>query len=85
MPNAGAHKGYRMKRYGNLSGDSGVIAYELGTATIVVQFQGGDKYEYTEQSAGVAVVATMRRLAESGRGLSAFMAQHRPRYACKFS
>lgn len=68
-----------MRRYGNLSGDSGVIAYELGPATIVVEFQGGEKYEYTGQSAGVAVVATMQRLAESGRGLSTFIAQHRPR------
>ena len=71
----------RMKRYRNLSGDSGVVAYEIRPAAIVVQFQGGEKYEYTELSAGAVVIAAMQQLARSGRGLSTFIAQHRPGYA----
>lgn len=74
-----------MKRYGNLSGDSGVIAYEVRSAAIVVQFQAARSNEYTERSAGAAAVAAMQQLARSGRGLSTFIAQHQPRYAHKFS
>jgi hypothetical protein len=63
-----------MNRYKNLAGDSGVTAYQLSKDGIVVQFQDGWKYEYTRQSAGAAAVATMRRLATSGRGLSSYIA-----------
>ncbi|RQP22313.1 hypothetical protein [Piscinibacter terrae] len=67
-----------MKRYANLSGDSGVVAYEDRPGAIVIQFQGGDTYEYSTQSAGASVVAEMQRLARSGRGLSTFIAKHKP-------
>jgi hypothetical protein len=70
-----------MKRYRNLSGNSGVAAYDIRPAAIVVQFQGGEKYEYTEDSAGAVVVTAMQQLARSGRGLSTFIARHRPGYA----
>lgn len=74
-----------MQRYHNLSGDSGVTAYELRPHAIVVQFQDGWKYEYTEASAGAAAVRTMQELAQAGRGLSAFIATTvRERYATKF-
>ena len=62
-----------MKRYKNVSGDSGVVAYELRSGAIIVQFKDGWKYEYTDQSAGPAAIATMHRLATSGRGLSSFI------------
>jgi hypothetical protein len=70
-----------MKRYANVSGESGVIAYDERPGLIVVQFQGGEKYEYTARSAGASVVADMQRLARAGRGLSTFIAKHRPRFA----
>ena len=74
-----------MKRYGNLSGNSGVVAYELLPGRIVVQFQDGWKYEYTERSAGKAAIATMHRAAVAGRGLSSFIATSvRDRYTRKF-
>lgn len=73
-----------MKRYRNLSGHSGVVAYEGHTHAIVVEFQDGSRYEYTELSAGAEVVETMKRLAAHGQGLSTFIARHaRDRYARK--
>ena len=62
-----------MERYRNLGGDSGVIAFELGAGFIVVQFEDGWKYEYTNQSAGANAVATMHRLAAAGEGLNSFI------------
>lgn len=70
-----------MKRYANLSRDSGVVAYDARPGRIIVQFQGGETYEYTARSAGAAVVAEMQRLARLGRGLSTFIARHRPAFA----
>ncbi len=64
-----------MKPYSNFSGDSGVVAYEINPGSIVVQFQDGRKYEYTTHSVGASHLATMKHLASSGRGLSAFIAQ----------
>lgn len=74
-----------MQRYRNLSGDSGVVAYELAPGRIVVQFVDGWKYEYTNLSAGAATIDTMQRLAREGRGLSSFISVHvRNDYARKF-
>jgi hypothetical protein len=66
-----------MKRYANLSGDSGVLAYAFTTTSILVRFRGSPRvYEYSDASAGAANVARMKRLAEAGRGLSTFISQH---------
>lgn len=62
-----------MERYRNLGGDSGVVQYELSPGAIVVQFSDGSMYEYTNQSAGSSSIATMHRLAVSGRGLNSFI------------
>lgn len=67
-----------MKPYANLSGDSGVVAYDLRPAAILVRFRGGEVYEYSHDSAGAAVVMTMQQLARAGRGLSTFIARQRP-------
>jgi hypothetical protein len=67
-----------MKRYANLSGHSGVVAYEDRPGAIVIQFDGGETYEYTDRSAGASVVAEMQQLARSGKGLSSFIAKHKP-------
>lgn len=75
-----------MQRYANRSGHSGVVAYELGADSITVKFTGGDRYLYTEDSAGAVHIARMRELAESGHGLSTYISQHvRDRYAHKWS
>lgn len=74
-----------MKPYGNRSGDSGVVAYEIKRASIVVQFRDGWMYEYTAASAGADAVSAMKQLAQAGQGLSTFISQHvRKGYSRKF-
>ena len=74
-----------MQRYKNRSGASGVVAYVIGTGSITVQFSGGERYLYTEQSAGAANIARMQRLALAGSGLCTFISQVvRDGYAQKF-
>jgi hypothetical protein len=63
--------------YQNLSGDSGVAAYEIGADLIKVRFQGSaDVYVYTTQSAGARHLREMKRLAVLGRGLSTYISRH---------
>ncbi|WP_020651941.1 hypothetical protein [Massilia niastensis] len=75
-----------MHRYNNESGESGVVAYDIGRDSITIEFAGGDRYLYTDRSAGAENIAIMRELAEDGRGLSTFISQHiRQRYARKLN
>lgn len=69
-----------MKRYRNLSGNSGVVAYDDPPGAIVVQFTDGEPYKYTDASAGRDVVAEMQRLARAGRGLSSYISRNKPRF-----
>jgi hypothetical protein len=64
-----------MKRYGNLSGNSGVTRFEIGRDSIPVEFQ-GVLYLYTNESAGKANLERMKTLAQAGRGLSGFISRH---------
>ncbi|HEX9171319.1 MAG TPA: hypothetical protein VF861_01515 [Telluria sp.] len=74
-----------MQSYKNDSGESGVVAYAIGTGSITVEFAGGDRYLYTDASAGAANIARMRILALAGRGLATFISQVvRDGYARKF-
>jgi hypothetical protein len=75
-----------MQRYKNCSGESGVVAYDIDTGSITVQFSGGDRYLYTDDSVGAANLAEMQRLAASGRGLCSFISRViRNRYARKLN
>lgn len=65
-----------MKAYRDLDGDSGVAAYECGPDWICVQFNTGAVYEYTCSSAGQHNVEAMKRLADSGDGLNAYINTH---------
>jgi hypothetical protein len=65
-----------MKRYANLSGNSGVTSYETGTDWIDVKFRNGDIYRYTHAKPGEWHVRMMKRLAVSGRGLSTYIARN---------
>lgn len=67
-----------MKRYRNLSGKSGVVAYEDAPGRIDVVFRDGARYTYTDQTAGATRVASMQALARTGRGLSTFIAREKP-------
>ena len=74
-----------MQRYKNRSGESGVVAYDIDAGQIIVEFRNGERYLYTEDSAGAANVAKMQALAQAGHGLSTFISQHvHDRYARKF-
>jgi hypothetical protein len=73
-----------MQRYKNQSGESDVVAYDIGDRSITIQFSGGDRYLYTVESASAANIAEMQRLARAGRGLATFISQViRQRYAHK--
>ena len=75
-----------MQRYGNHNRESGVVAYDIDAGRITVQFRNGERYLYTEDSAGAANIATMQELARAGRGLSSFISQHvHDRYARKIN
>lgn len=62
-----------MERYKNLGGDSGVVAYEIGSDFIRVQFSDGEIYLYTYASAGSHHIEHMKQLARNGQGLNSFI------------
>ncbi len=64
-----------MKRYANRSGNSGVVAYEIGPDFIDVKFQDGWVYVYNYASAGASQVERMKTLAASGQGLCTYISQ----------
>jgi hypothetical protein len=66
-----------MERYRNLSGKSGVVAYETGEGYIKIQYVSDPlPYLYTDESAGPEHVAQMQKLANAGRGLGTYVSQH---------
>jgi len=65
-----------MQRYANHDGDSGVVSYDIDAGQIIVQFKNGERYLYTEDSAGAANIARMQELARAGRGLGGFISRH---------
>ncbi|MEK2646315.1 hypothetical protein [Bdellovibrio sp. BCCA] len=73
-------------RYGNLSENSGVIAFEINEDSIAVQFIDGSIYLYNYQRPGRKHVEEMKRRARSGKGLSTYISQHvRENYVLKIS
>ena len=73
-----------MKRYKNLSGNSGGLAYEIGEDFIKVKFRDGGVYLYNYHRTGRDKVERMKELAEEGRGLSTFISRYvKERYAEK--
>ena len=65
-----------MQRYKNLSGNSGIRAYELIGDSIDVEFSGGAVYRYDYATTGRHKVETMKALANAGEGLGTFISQH---------
>lgn len=73
-----------MKPYKNLSGDSGVVAYDIGEEHIDVQFRHGEAYRYDYPSAGAEHIENMKLLARAGRGLSTYISRYvKDRYGSK--
>ena len=62
-----------MEPYKNLGGNSAVIAYEIGSDFIKVQFHDGWIYTYNDESAGHENIEYMKTLASAGRGLNGFI------------
>ena len=73
-----------MRPYANLSGNSGVVAFEIAHRHIDIQFQDGHQYRYDYAKPGPEEVETMKALATTGKGLATFISQHvRERFARK--
>jgi hypothetical protein len=64
-----------MKAYKNLTGISGVSAYETGADFISIEFNHGPIYLYNYQSAGERNIEQMKYLANKGEGLATFINQ----------
>jgi hypothetical protein len=64
-----------MESYKNLSGNSGVEAFELSDDALIVRFRGGATYLYDYSVTGRAVVEQMKRLATEGQGLSTYISR----------
>jgi hypothetical protein len=65
-----------MERYKNLSGKSGILAYELGDDYIKIEFEDGATYLYTYTSTGKENVEAMKALAVQGEGLTTYINQY---------
>jgi hypothetical protein len=65
-----------MERYKDLSGHSGVIAFEIRADAIIVQFKEGGRYLYDGRAPGLRHVHAMQRLAREGRGLATYINRH---------
>ena len=66
-----------MERYLNISGASGVRAYEITQTQITVQFTSGSIYVYNYISSGVNNVEYMKTLAVNGSGLNSFIKRNK--------
>lgn len=63
--------------YGNLSGNSGINAFEIGATELKVWFKGKrNPYVYNHINPGADHVEQMKRLAEEGLGLNTYISQH---------
>lgn len=65
-----------MVRYKNLGGNSNVHSYCIATDHIVVQFNSGNPYTYSYNSAGRDKVETMKKLAVQGQGLNSYIMRY---------
>jgi hypothetical protein len=65
-----------MERYGNRSGNSGVIAYELWRDYIDVQFADGSVYRYAIPHIRPSELEEMKKLAKAGSGLSTYISRN---------
>ena len=52
-----------------------MAAFEIGNGSIIVEFNDGAQYLYTNESAGPGSIAEMHRLARAGQGLNSYIAR----------
>ncbi|WP_348268911.1 hypothetical protein P8936_07000 [Edaphobacter paludis] len=73
-----------MQPYKNLSGTSGVVAFEAGDDHINIEFEGKQRYRYDYTIPGKKEVETMKSLAKRSKGLATFISKNvRERFAAK--
>lgn len=73
-----------MERYLDVSGTSGIVAYEIGPDFIHVKFRAGGTYVYDGTAPGTAHVTRMKELAIAGQGLGTYISKYvRGNYARK--
>ncbi len=73
-----------MKRYRNLGGDSGIVAYKIDADSIIVEFSDNSLYLYDYTKPGPEEVEHMKKLAEQGQGLNSYISRYiKKRYAAK--
>ncbi len=63
----------RFLRYKNLGGKSTVSRFEILKDIVTVKFTDSSCYNYSNQSAGVANIEQMKKLAAAGKGLGTFI------------
>ena len=74
-----------MQRYLNLSGNSGVLAYDISTDAITVRFDTGT-YLYNCDRPGRIHVEQMKKLAVAGQGLATYISKFvQDNYALKLA
>ena len=63
-----------MQAYRNRDG-SNIVAFDIGEASITIEFASGACYRYTDESAGSRNIVKMQELAKSGSGLASFIVE----------
>lgn len=62
-----------MKTYKDINNDSGVTAYDYTDTSISVRFESGRIYEYPASIIGLEHLSYMKKLADLGDGLNAYI------------
>jgi hypothetical protein len=62
-----------MTPYKHNGGDTGILAFGIGTESIVIKFQDESIYLYTCASAGRTAIEDMKMLAVTGKGLTTYI------------
>jgi hypothetical protein len=73
-----------MERYRDLSGNTGIAAFEIRDDAIVLRFKEGGTYLYDWRKPGWHHVEAMKLRARAGRGLTTYLNQQvRDNYAAR--
>ena len=71
-----------METYSDAHGNSGIRAFEIRVDSILIRFEDGHEYLYSNERPGRVHVEKMKRLAHEGQGLNTYINQHvRKRFA----
>jgi len=65
-----------MALYKDVTGTSGITAFESKNDSITIEYKNGSVYQYSDQTAGAANVGFMKSLAAAGHGLNSFINMH---------